>query len=97
MDCSHTQVKEADILVSAIGKAQFVQGSWLKSGVVVIDVGTNYIPGDYALPRSICSALIIVLQMQPRSPANVSSAMWTTRQLLLSRPTLPPSLEESVP
>ncbi|KAI1794574.1 C-1-tetrahydrofolate synthase [Ganoderma leucocontextum] len=37
-------VKEADILVSAIGKPQFVQGSWLKSGVVVIDVGTNYIP-----------------------------------------------------
>ncbi|KAI0082803.1 FTHFS-domain-containing protein [Panus rudis PR-1116 ss-1] len=37
-------VKTADILVSAIGKPQFVQGSWLKPGVVVIDVGTNYIP-----------------------------------------------------
>jgi len=39
------QVKEADILVAAIGKPEFVQGSWLKPGVVVIDVGTNYIPG----------------------------------------------------
>ncbi|TCD60541.1 tetrahydrofolate synthase [Steccherinum ochraceum] len=37
-------VKGADILVSAIGKAQLVQGSWLKPGAVVIDVGTNYIP-----------------------------------------------------
>ncbi|KAI0797666.1 C-1-tetrahydrofolate synthase [Abortiporus biennis] len=37
-------VKTADILVAAIGQAQFVKGSWLKPGVVVIDVGTNYIP-----------------------------------------------------
>ena len=39
------QVRQADIVVSAIGKPQFVQGSWLKPGAVVIDVGTNYIPG----------------------------------------------------
>ena len=39
--------------MSAIGKAQFVQGSWLKSGIVVIDVGTNYIPGELTSPRSI--------------------------------------------
>ncbi|KAL1944657.1 hypothetical protein VTO73DRAFT_3087 [Trametes versicolor] len=37
-------VKEADIVVSAIGKAQLVKGEWLKPGAVVIDVGTNYIP-----------------------------------------------------
>ncbi|KAH9945924.1 C-1-tetrahydrofolate synthase [Epithele typhae] len=37
-------VKDADIVVSAIGKPQFVEGSWLKPGAVVIDVGTNYIP-----------------------------------------------------
>ncbi|KAI0273632.1 FTHFS-domain-containing protein [Gloeopeniophorella convolvens] len=37
-------VKAADILVSAIGKPEFVQGSWIKPGAVVIDVGTNYIP-----------------------------------------------------
>ncbi|KIP09081.1 hypothetical protein PHLGIDRAFT_126538 [Phlebiopsis gigantea 11061_1 CR5-6] len=39
-------VKQADIVVSAIGKAQLVQGSWLKPGAVVIDVGTNYIPDE---------------------------------------------------
>jgi methylenetetrahydrofolate dehydrogenase (NADP+)/methenyltetrahydrofolate cyclohydrolase/formyltetrahydrofolate synthetase len=35
---------EADIVVAAMGKAQFVKAEWLKKGVVVIDVGTNYIP-----------------------------------------------------
>ncbi|KAJ1557610.1 tetrahydrofolate synthase, partial [Nowakowskiella sp. JEL0078] len=39
-----TLVKQADILVVAIGKANFVQGSWLKPGVIVIDVGTNAVP-----------------------------------------------------
>lgn len=39
-------VKSADIVVSAIGKPLFVQGSWIKPGAVVIDVGTNYIPDD---------------------------------------------------
>ncbi|KAG5728009.1 C-1-tetrahydrofolate synthase, cytoplasmic [Termitomyces sp. T112] len=34
----------ADILVAAIGKAEFVKGSWLKPGAVVIDVGINYVP-----------------------------------------------------
>jgi methylenetetrahydrofolate dehydrogenase (NADP+) / methenyltetrahydrofolate cyclohydrolase / formyltetrahydrofolate synthetase len=38
-------VKRADILVSAIGQPQLVQGSWIKPGAVVIDVGANYIPG----------------------------------------------------
>ncbi|KAF8350705.1 tetrahydrofolate dehydrogenase/cyclohydrolase [Amanita rubescens] len=37
-------VKAADILVSAIGKAEFVKGSWIKPGAVVIDVGINYVP-----------------------------------------------------
>ncbi|KZP01183.1 FTHFS-domain-containing protein [Calocera viscosa TUFC12733] len=37
-------IREADILICAIGKAEFVRGEWLKPGVAVIDVGTNYIP-----------------------------------------------------
>ncbi|CAK5277688.1 unnamed protein product [Mycena citricolor] len=37
-------VKGADVLVAAIGKAQFVKGTWLKPGAVVIDVGINYVP-----------------------------------------------------
>ncbi|KAJ1971727.1 tetrahydrofolate synthase [Dimargaris xerosporica] len=37
-------VRSADILVVAIGKAQFIPGSWIKPGAVVIDVGMNSIP-----------------------------------------------------
>jgi len=37
-------VRQADIVVAAIGKAQFVQADWIKPGATVIDVGTNAIP-----------------------------------------------------
>lgn len=36
-------VRQADIVIAAIGKPEFVKGNWLKPGVVVIDVGTNQI------------------------------------------------------
>lgn len=39
-------IKNADILVAAIGKPNFVKGEWLKHGAVVIDVGTNFVPDD---------------------------------------------------
>ena len=39
-------IKQADVLVAAIGKPNFVKGEWLKPGTVVIDVGTNYIPDE---------------------------------------------------
>ncbi|KAK4142067.1 formate--tetrahydrofolate ligase-domain-containing protein [Dichotomopilus funicola] len=39
-------LKNADVLVVAIGQPAFVKGEQLKPGVVVIDVGTNYIPDD---------------------------------------------------
>lgn len=39
-------LKNADVVVAAIGKANFVKGEWLKPGVVVIDVGTNFVPDD---------------------------------------------------
>lgn len=38
------QVGEAEILVAAIGKPQFVPGSWIRPGAVVIDVGINRLP-----------------------------------------------------
>ena len=37
-------VKNADVVVAAIGSPGFVKGEWLKEGAVVIDVGTNFIP-----------------------------------------------------
>jgi methylenetetrahydrofolate dehydrogenase (NADP+)/methenyltetrahydrofolate cyclohydrolase len=46
--------RQADILIVAIGKAEFVDGSFLKRDVVVIDVGVNRVEdvnseGDYKL------------------------------------------------
>ena len=35
--------KNADIVVAAIGKPEMVQGSWIKEGSIVIDVGINRI------------------------------------------------------
>ena len=37
-------VRQADIIVAAIGRAQFVKADWIKPGATVIDVGTNSIP-----------------------------------------------------
>lgn len=41
-------VRNADIVIAAIGKPNFIKGDWLKPGAVVIDVGTNKIddPSD---------------------------------------------------
>ncbi|MEE4659960.1 MAG: bifunctional methylenetetrahydrofolate dehydrogenase/methenyltetrahydrofolate cyclohydrolase FolD [Halieaceae bacterium] len=36
-------VKQADILVGAVGKPEFIRGEWIKDGAVVIDAG--YHPG----------------------------------------------------
>lgn len=43
---SHTQdirslTRQADIVVAAVGKPEFVRGDWLKPGACVIDVGIN--------------------------------------------------------
>jgi methylenetetrahydrofolate dehydrogenase (NADP+)/methenyltetrahydrofolate cyclohydrolase len=36
--------READILVAAVGRAQFITGDMVKPGAVVIDVGINRMP-----------------------------------------------------
>ena len=38
--------KQADILVAAVGRPEFVQADWVKSGATVIDVGINRIERD---------------------------------------------------
>ncbi len=37
-------IAQADILVVAVGKAEFIRGEWIKPGAVVIDVGINRLP-----------------------------------------------------
>lgn len=36
----------ADILVAAVGRAQMIQGDWIKPGATVIDVGINRVPKE---------------------------------------------------
>jgi ornithine cyclodeaminase/alanine dehydrogenase-like protein (mu-crystallin family) len=35
------KLKQADIVVTAVGIAQMIQGEWIKQGAIVIDVGIN--------------------------------------------------------
>ncbi|MBI9045633.1 MAG: bifunctional methylenetetrahydrofolate dehydrogenase/methenyltetrahydrofolate cyclohydrolase FolD [Anaerolineaceae bacterium] len=35
------KVREADVLIAAVGRTEMVKGDWIKPGAVVIDVGTN--------------------------------------------------------
>ena len=47
-------VSQADVVVVAIGKAQFVTADWIKPGAVVIDVGINSI--DVIVPKEDATA-----------------------------------------
>jgi len=38
--------KQADILIAAMGSANFVTGDMIKQDVVIIDVGMNRVPAD---------------------------------------------------
>lgn len=38
-------VRRADIVVAAIGKAEFIKGDWIKDGAVVVDAGYNKVEG----------------------------------------------------
>src|SRR5512134_878674 len=37
-------VRQADIVVAAVGRPRFVQGDWIKPGAIVLDVGVNRLP-----------------------------------------------------
>jgi methylenetetrahydrofolate dehydrogenase (NADP+)/methenyltetrahydrofolate cyclohydrolase len=57
------EIRQADILVSAIGKAHFITREMVKHGAVVIDVGINQLSGklvgdvDFAAVTTIASAI----------------------------------------
>ena len=40
-----SHIRQADILVVAVGKPKFIKGEWIKEGAVVVDVGINRIEG----------------------------------------------------
>ena len=53
------EVKSADIVIAAVGKANFVRGNWIKPGAIVIDVGINTVDdkntkSGYRLVGDVC-------------------------------------------
>lgn len=40
-----SHIRQADILVVAVGKPKFIPGEWVKEGAIVIDVGINRLDG----------------------------------------------------
>ena len=44
--------RQADILVAAVGQAEFVRGDWIKPGAVVIDAGYTNNKGDVAFDEA---------------------------------------------
>ena len=52
-------VRNADVLIAAVGRAEMVRGDWVKPGAVVIDVGINRVddpsrPKGYRLVGDVC-------------------------------------------
>lgn len=81
------QVKQADILVAAIGQAEFVKGSWIKPGAVVIDVGINSVPGIFCIVSFLGVNLTHDL---PRCNQEVgSTSCWRCRVRRSSSPCFP--------
>ena len=43
--------RQADILIAAVGRAEMIQGDWIKPGATIIDVGINRIDGENGKSR----------------------------------------------
>jgi methylenetetrahydrofolate dehydrogenase (NADP+)/methenyltetrahydrofolate cyclohydrolase len=81
--------RQADILVVAIGRPEFVRGDWIKRGAAVIDVGINRIPADNGKSRLVgdvafAEALPVAGQLTPVpggvGPMTVACLMFNTLQ-----------------
>uniref|UniRef100_A0A7S3V0N4 Methenyltetrahydrofolate cyclohydrolase n=1 Tax=Aplanochytrium stocchinoi TaxID=215587 RepID=A0A7S3V0N4_9STRA len=65
-------VKQADIVVAAVGRPNYVRGDWLKEGAVVLDVGINSVDDPtkkrgYRLVGDVCfeEAITVVDKITP--------------------------------
>ena len=83
------EMKRADIVVSAIGKARYITADMIKPGAVVIDVGINYVDGklygdvDFDRVKDIASALTPV--PGGVGPMTIASLMENTYQAAMER------------
>ena len=81
--------RQADILVVAIGKQEFVRGDWIKPGAAVIDVGINRVPaaggksrlvGDVAFAEALKVAGHLTPVPGGVGPMTVACLMFNTLQ-----------------
>jgi len=81
--------RQADILVVAIGKQEFVRGDWIKPGAAVIDVGINRVPaaggksrlvGDVAFAEALPVAGHLTPVPGGVGPMTVACLMFNTLQ-----------------
>lgn len=78
-------IKNADLLIVAIGKANFIHGSWIKKGAIVIDVGINKlsngkIVGDVHFPSAYKKASYITPVPGGVGPMTVAMLIKNTLQ-----------------
>ncbi|AKC60472.1 bifunctional methylenetetrahydrofolate dehydrogenase/methenyltetrahydrofolate cyclohydrolase FolD [Blochmannia endosymbiont of Camponotus (Colobopsis) obliquus] len=78
-------VKHADLLIVAVGKANFVPGYWIKYGAIVIDVGINLlkngkIVGDVHFPSALERASYITPVPGGVGPMTVAMLIQNTLQ-----------------
>ncbi|RUO34486.1 bifunctional methylenetetrahydrofolate dehydrogenase/methenyltetrahydrofolate cyclohydrolase FolD [Aliidiomarina soli] len=78
-------VREADIVVVAVGRPAFIPGDWIKPGAVVIDVGINRMPdgrlcGDVEFEIAAQRASFITPVPGGVGPMTVASLMENTLQ-----------------
>jgi len=78
-------VQSADLVVAAVGKAEFVKGAWIKPGAVVIDVGINRSPegkllGDVEFGQASERASFITPVPGGVGPMTITMLLWNTLQ-----------------
>lgn len=78
-------VREADIIVVAVGKPNFIPGEWVKSGAIVIDVGINRLSdgslcGDIEFKEAAARASFITPVPGGVGPMTVACLMENTLQ-----------------
>lgn len=78
-------VRDADIIVVAVGKPEFIPGEWVKPGAIVIDVGINRLPdgrlcGDVGYGEAVKRASFITPVPGGVGPMTVACLMENTLQ-----------------
>lgn len=81
-DLEH-HVRQADILVVAVGKPEFINGDWVKDGAIVIDVGINRcedgkLRGDIQYEKAAAHASFITPVPGGVGPMTVAMLMFNT-------------------